>query len=213
VFMAGPKARDQLLETDMKQTTRRYERWYERERWAYNIDRNTVKECARWVKEVDWKLFCTFTFAWKVSDQQADKTFGEFINRLERVLKCDIGYVRGDEKRLSGCGKPACGRHFHVLFTSAAPLIPASVALFWMEMAGNRSDDAGAKVEPYNPSRNEAEYVLKFIYDLDGGWVVRKLELFHPEARSLHDMTKRFKRRLQRHKARQNKFNASVLAL
>jgi hypothetical protein len=182
-------------------------RWYERERWAYAVDRKFVKETADWVKQVDWKLFCTFTFAgWKVPDEKADKIFAEFINRLEGVLGCDVCYVRGDEKRLSGCGKPACGRHFHVLLTSVAPLQPAFIEWLWQSMAGNRSDDAGAKVEPYDPARNGAEYVLKFINKPDGGWAVRKLELFHPEARGLQDMTARFKRRLRRHKAREKKF-------
>ncbi|HEY1678121.1 MAG TPA: hypothetical protein VGG04_10470, partial [Candidatus Sulfotelmatobacter sp.] len=54
---------------------------------------------ADWVKQIDWKLFCTFTFAWRVSDPQARKTFDEFIDRLERSLRSDVCYVRGDEKR------------------------------------------------------------------------------------------------------------------
>jgi len=114
--------------------------------------------------------------------------------------------VRGDEKRPSGRGKPECGRHYHALLTSVAPMNPALVACLWMSMAGKRGDNAGAKVEPYNPARTGAEYVLKGMNKVDGDWKVRKLELFHPEAGNLQDMTKRFRRTLRRHKMRLKKF-------
>ena len=186
-------------------------RWYEREHTPYAADRKIVEVTAHWVKQVDWKLFCTFTFAaWKLRDETADKIFANFTDRLEHAVKSNVGYVRGDEKRLSGCGRPACGRHFHALLTSVAPMQPAFVKWLWQSMAGNRSDDAGAKVEAYDPTRNGAEYVLKFIHKQDGGWAVRKLELFHPEARSLHDMTKRFRRRLRRHKARLKQLGLAI---
>jgi hypothetical protein len=81
-------------------------KWYDRSRWAYASDRKFVKECAWWLKLVDWQVFCTFTFAWRVSDQRAERTFAEFINRLERTLKADVAFVCGSEKRFSGCGKP-----------------------------------------------------------------------------------------------------------
>jgi len=185
-------------------------RWYEQERWPYAADRKTAEGYADWVKLVPWKLFCTFTFAWKVSDAQADKTFTEFINRLEHVLKCDVGYVRGDEKRLSGCGKPACGRHFHVLLTSVAPMHSSVVEWLWMGMAGNRSDDAGAQVEPYDANRNGASYVLKYINQVDGNWTFRKLHLFHPSA-SEGKVNKRRRRLLRRHHARQEQLGCNQL--
>jgi hypothetical protein len=73
-------------------------------------------------------------------------------------------------------------------------------------MAGNRSDDAGAVVEQYDPSRNGAEYALKFAPKEDGDWSFRNLELFHPEARGLQDTTRHFQRRQRRHEARQKTF-------
>jgi len=190
----------------MQRTTR----WYERERWPYAADRKTAEEYADWVEQVPWKLFCTFTFAWKVSDPQAENTFVGFINRLERVLKCDVGYVRGDEKRLSGCGKPACGRHFHVLLTSVAPMQPAVVEWLWMNMAGNRSDNAGAQVQPYDSNQNGVSYVLKFINRVDGDWKFRKLHLFHSSA-SKGKLNKRMRRLLRRHHARQEQFGCNQL--
>jgi hypothetical protein len=62
-------------------------RWYDREHWAYKADRDKVAQYADWLKQVNWRLFCTFTFAWSVSDPQADRTFREFINRLEKYLR------------------------------------------------------------------------------------------------------------------------------
>ena len=187
-------------------------RWYEREHLPYAADLKRVEEYADWVEQVPWKLFCTFTFAWKVSDPQADQTFAEFINRLERDLRCDVGYVRGDEKRLSGCGKPACARHFHALLTCAAPVNRYFVEGLWMSMAGHRSDNAGAKVEAYDPARNGAEYVLKFINKVDGEWTFRKLHLFHPWARGLQTVNKRLRRHLRRHKAREQQFSCAKLS-
>jgi hypothetical protein len=173
-------------------------RWYEREHRPYAVDRQIIEGYAHWLKQVHWRLFCTFTFAWKVSDQQANKTFDEFINRLECHLKCDVGYVRGDEKRFSGCGKPACARHFHVLLTSTAPVIPETVELLWMSMAGKRADHAGAQVQPYNRNSSGASYVMKLTNQPDGNWESRKLHLFHPSAR-VEKITKRMRRHLHRH--------------
>jgi hypothetical protein len=182
-------------------------RWYERERLPYAVDRRVVKQYADWLNVVPWKLFCTFTFAWKVSDPQADKVFAEFINRVEKALRCDVGYVRGDEKRFSGCGKPACGRHFHALLTCAAPVSHLYIEAVWMSMAGNRSDCAGAKVEPYDPTKNGAAYVLKFVNQADGDWTFRKLHLFHSSV-SLRKIDKRLRRSLRRHRAREKQFRS-----
>jgi hypothetical protein len=184
----------------MRKTALRY-RWYERERWPYAVDRKTAEEYARWLQQVPWRLFCTFTFAWKVSDPQADKTFAEFINRLEVLLKFDVGYVRTAEKRLSGCGKPACARHFHALLTSAAPALgPEIVEQLWMSMAGNRDDGAGAQVKHFDASQNGVSYVFKMI-NQDGDWSCRKLHLFPPVLNE-EKVTLRMRRHLRRQNAR-----------
>jgi hypothetical protein len=148
-------------------------RWYERDRRAYARDRETIDKLADWIKQVDWKLFCTFTFATRQLDQIADHTFRQFMNRLERHLKSDVGYVRGDEKRVSGCGKPACGRHYHALLASAAPLQPAFVEWLWNDVARNPSDDGGAKVELRDEFLNgEIFYSLKEAQILTERWRV-----------------------------------------
>lgn len=178
-------------------------KWYDRDHWPYQKDRMVVTETAHWVGDVDWQVFGTFSFAaWKISDEKAENTFATFIDQLERSVGADVAYIRGDEKTLMS------GRHFHTVMTSAATLHPAYVEFLWKELAGNNADNPSAKVEPYNPALGGVKYALKAIHKPDGGWAVRKLELFHPESMSLHDMDKRFRRRLRRHKARQKKFNA-----
>ncbi|HEY6337081.1 MAG TPA: hypothetical protein VIW68_01170 [Candidatus Sulfotelmatobacter sp.] len=143
-------------------------------------DRRTAEQYADWLRHIDWRLFCTFTFAWKVSDPQADKTFAEFINRLERLLKFDVGYVCAAEKRLSGCGRSACGRHFHALITCAAPVSPGVVEELWMSMAGHRDDGAGAQVQHFDANQNGVSYVFKLMNQPDGDWSFGKLDLFPP---------------------------------
>jgi hypothetical protein len=176
-------------------------KWYDRQHMPYTADHNTAQDYADWINQIPWKLFCTFTFAWRVSDVQADKTFHEFINRLEHYLKCDVGYVRGDEKRFSGCGKPASGRHYHVLLTAAAPINPIYVELLWMSMAGTRQDLGGAKVDCYQAQLNGPSYVMKMINHVHGDWGFRNLHLFHPKI-TLEKPDRRMRRHLRRHQAR-----------
>jgi hypothetical protein len=115
----------------------------------YQRDKALLSSYAEWLKPVPWQLFCTFTIAWRASDTQAVKIFEEFMLRLEMQLSADVAFIRGDEKRFSGAGKPACPRHFHVLLASAAVLDERIVKRLWMSMAGNRSDGGGADVRPY----------------------------------------------------------------
>lgn len=183
-------------------------RWYDRQNWAYVSDRERLEQYARWLNPIPWKFFGTFTFAWKVSDRQAQETFIEFHNRLELSLRCDVAYIRGDEKRLSGCGQSACARHFHALLACIAPVTADYIAKSWMAMAGSRSDGAGALVEPYDAERKGVEYVLKFINQTDGNWDFEKLDLFLP-AENANKSNHATTRRLRRHKARQQQFVAA----
>ena len=95
-----------------------------------------VAELAKWLKPVPWQVICTFTFGRRVSDYEAEDRFRAYINRVEYAIKADISYVRGHEKRFSGCGKPACGRHYHAVMASAAPLNPAFLEVLWTKNAG-----------------------------------------------------------------------------
>ena len=59
-------------------------RGYDRVNWPYQADRALVEEYAKWLKQIPWRLSCTFTFAWPVSDPQGNNNFSWFINQLER---------------------------------------------------------------------------------------------------------------------------------
>jgi hypothetical protein len=180
-------------------------RWWERENKPYAADNKIRDEYADWIKLVDWQLFGTLTFAWRINDERKLSMFDEFINRLERAVRSDLAYVRGDEKKISGCGKPPCGLHFHVLLTSVANLEPAFVESLWMSLAGSGNDDAGARVEAYSPNLRGVEYALKFVNKPEGNWSFRNLHLFHPQL-SLQHLAPRQRRNLRRHKARLSDF-------
>jgi hypothetical protein len=157
-----------------------------------------------WLQPVPWQLFCTFTFAWRVSDAQAIGVFEGFENRLTRVVRGPIVLVRGDEKRYSGCGMPGAPRHFHVLLAAHRTLDRHFVADLWMSMAGRREGGAGADVRIYDPTQNGLAYVLKFIHQPFGDWGLRNLDLFLgvPDPQL---MNSRQRRRLGRHAARLQK--------
>jgi hypothetical protein len=156
-----------------------------------------------WLKNVPWQLFCTFTFAWPVSDPQALRVFGEFTNRLEKLIRGPIGFVRGDEKRFSGCGMPGAPRHFHALLAAHRKLNPHFVAHLWMDMAGRRENGAGANVRIYDPNLGGLAYTLKFINEPDGDWNLRNLDLFLLRSPK-KEMNRRERRRLARHSSRVN---------
>lgn len=177
-------------------------RWYEREYRPYAADRILVGDYAAWLKPVKWQLIATFTFGSRLSDEEANRRFDEFIDRLEGTVKSDVTYVRGDEKRFSGCGMPGCGRHYHVVMASAAPLSPAVVEWLWKEVAGSWDD--GADVQPYDPSRNGIGYVLKMMNQPYGDWTFRNLHLLFPVGPE--SLNKRQRRHLRRHEARMKQF-------
>jgi hypothetical protein len=170
---------------------------YDRENRPYNEDR-VIAAYAAWLKSVEWQLFATFTFGSRRSDESASRAFDRFINRLEREIGADIVYVRGDEKRISGCGKPDCGRHFHVALASAAPLPPNLVKWHWKYVGGDYDD--GADVQPYDADRNGIRYILKMMNQQHGDWKARSLDLVFPV--SAEKLNKRKRRHLRRHEAR-----------
>jgi hypothetical protein len=176
--------------------------WYDRQRWTYMADRIMAENYATFFRQIPWQLFCTFTFAWPVSDPQADAVFSGFINSIEHHYRSDVGFVRGDEKRSSGCGKPASPRHYHALLACAVPVSLGYVADLWMSIAGHRSDGAGAKVDIYDPDKNGASYALKLINQPGGDWTLsRNLYLFLPAA-TIEVKGKRMRRHSLRHSAR-----------
>jgi hypothetical protein len=177
--------------------------WTDQERRTIEI----ARAYSKWVRPVNWQLFGTFTFPGVIyHDEWADQQFAEFINGLEEALKSDVCYIRADERRFSGCGKPACGLHYHALLASVVPMQPALVEWLWTSQVGERSEDAGAFVVPYNPIQGGVEYILKMINEPEGDWKLRNFHLFHPEARDSYKPNARFRRNLRRLEMQQNKF-------
>ena len=70
------------------------------------------------------------------------------MNRLEKYIRGPVVYVRGDEKRFSGCGMPGAPRHFHVLLAAHQALDLEFVRELWMSLAGRRTKGAGADARP-----------------------------------------------------------------
>ena len=185
----------------MTKTSKRQQipRWYERERWMYADDRQSLKKYAEFLRLFPWKLYGTFTFAHKIGDDEADWQFASFIDCLERALKANVAHVRGAEKRFSGCGKPASRRHFHVVLTSTADLRKSLVEALWVLLTQNRED--GAKVEVYDGCEDAVYYILKKMNTVHGEWDHRNLQLFHPQGNTL-PLNTRQRRTFQRHQAR-----------
>jgi hypothetical protein len=176
-------------------------RWYDRENWPYAKDRERLEYYASWLNQIRWLFFCTLTFAWEVSDLQAEGIFKEFVNRLERSLRSSVTYVRGSERRMPGAGFSACPRHFHLLLACTASVAPHFIEELWMSMAGNRSDGAAAKVEPYDTDRKGVQYALKFVNKADGHWDFHNLNLLMP-AEGTPSSNHASRRRLRRQKER-----------
>jgi hypothetical protein len=162
--------------------------------------RDDLNAYVRWLSPVPWQLFGTFTFAWPVSDPQADQVFSALINHLERSFRCPIAYVRGDEKRFSGCGRPAAPRHYHALLVAAVRLDANFVEKSWMRMAGFRANGVGAKVCVYDPRGNAIRYCLKLIFQPDGDWQFKNLDLFLSPPDAV--INRRWRRRLARQEQR-----------
>lgn len=164
--------------------------------------RGDLREYAEWLQGVPWQHFCTLTFAWPVSDWRAPQVFKAFMNRLERSFRCPIAYLRGDEKRFSGCGKPAAPRHYHVMLAAAVRLDATFIENTWMLMAGFRANGAGADVRAYDPKKGNAiAYCLKFIFQPDGDWDFKNLDLYLCPPNAMN-RNRRQRRRLARNAQR-----------
>lgn len=164
-------------------------------------DTETVRAYAQWLGQIQWKLFATFTFAWTVSDAQADVVFRAFINEIEHQIRSPLAFVRGDEKREAGYGLAESGRHYHVLFTSNANLDPITIAKTWRRFGGSGHNLDSARADLYKADLPGAEYSLKLINETKGDWKFRNLDLFIPGYKPLKS-NKRSRRRISRSDAR-----------
>jgi hypothetical protein len=155
------------------------------------------EEYARWLSSFPWQWFVTLTFAYQVSDCQAHAIFQKYISQVEVTLHSPIIYVRGDEKRFSGCGLPGAPRHYHLVMASATELDCQWMRQRWEALAGKRQNGAGADFRPYKPELPGLAYIFKTV-DRDGGdWSFRNLDLFVDQGLNKYDA--RARRRADRH--------------
>ena len=162
------------------------------------MKKSIIRAYEEWLQPCHWQLFCTLTFGYRVSEAQARKTLGEYIDRIEKLYRAPVSVVLGEEIRYSGAGMPPAPRHFHLLLTSTAKLNPKVLARIWESMAGTRSRGAGADMRPYDPALPGLAYVLKKIAEADGEWMFRNLDLVLPSHSSARN-----NRRHRRHILRQ----------
>lgn len=186
-------------------------RWYSRSNWPYLRDRSMIKEYANWLGAITWDLFGTFTFAWPVSDPQANKIWEQFVETLERHQRAPVFYVRGDEKRYSGCGKPGAPRHFHAVLGCISPLKAHYLSRQWTKFAGSGLNGAGAKVSEYDTKRGGLAYCLKLLHHSEGDWKFAHLDLAMGDCEA--NQTARRRRRTRRHKNRLNLLQTRGLGL
>ena len=84
--------------------------------------------------------------------------------------------------------------------TSAIPLRSQLISATWTQLAGSRAHGAGAYVRPFDETRNGLAYTLKKIFEPDGDWDFRNLDLNLSPDDTV--MNARMRRRFARHARR-----------
>jgi hypothetical protein len=129
---------------------------------------NLVYSYGAFFSQWDWDHFVTVTFGRCLSESRGLYYWNEFINSLGHLTRGRVGWVRSDEDRWSGCGRPEVPLHYHalVMYKNVPP--PQTVADLWKSMAGD------AQVEAYGSGGGAAWYLAKMFpyedtrYDLGG---------------------------------------------
>ena len=122
-----------------------------------------------------WDHYAAFTFSRPGSQSGCVRTWHRFIDRLGRLTRGRVGWIRTDELRWSGVGKPEIPLHYHALLMFQRPAAPQAVADLWKSRAGD------AYVEPYNPGKGGAWYESKLLVYPTGNWDLGGLEFFKQE--------------------------------
>ena len=119
-------------------------------------------ECVRWMTEFDPDLFVTFAFNRWVSMDEAQRTFEEFQQRIDRKLLGRSFIARPDERiaYIATIEKPDTNIHIHALFrmTQEQKARFAEIAPgIWKKLveAGNLD------IQPVHHAEGAARYVTK----------------------------------------------------
>jgi hypothetical protein len=129
---------------------------------------NLVSAYGDFISQWPWDHYGTFTFGRQLSQSGSIRQWNEFIDSLGRNTRGRVGWVRADEQRWSGYGRPEIPLHYHALLKYKNVPTPEDVAALWKSRAGD------AKVEVYGSGGGAAYYIAKMFpyedtkYDLGG---------------------------------------------
>ena len=104
---------------------------------------NLVSAYGGFFHQWPWDHFATLTFARKQSQANCVRHWNEFIESLNCITRGRVGWIRSDEKRWSGCGRPDVPLHFQALLKYWKRPKPEVVEALWKARAGD------AQVEAY----------------------------------------------------------------
>jgi hypothetical protein len=160
---------------------------------------------AEWVRTWNWSWYVTLTHSRDVRRDQSYVLLDQYLNELEATFHDSLTcMIAQEQKTYSGSGKPAGRVHFHLLIGSAVNLPKEAIINWWQlpKFGCSRTSGAGAYVEPYDPNRGAANYMLKF--HADPAWDVRfrNLELLSPLTPASAATSSRMRRKLHRHDER-----------
>jgi hypothetical protein len=126
-----------------------------------NDDHSVVTQYGTWLQTFHWNLFGTLTFdpAKSLHSSLSRRNLlVQYLNSLERHYKRRIRCFWAEEKRWSGCGRPAIAPHFHLLMAcDRRPLAPEYPQQLWDTLGGR------AEMRVYDPSLDGAFYCAKLI--------------------------------------------------
>lgn len=131
---------------------------------------------AQWLADIPWGVFATLSFASPhIRPEAAITKFNEMIETLERTMRTRIGYIYAMERRSrSGAIVPL---HIHAALVALKPIDCQLVRDAWGMSGANGTNKA--QVEPYDPDRAGAEYIVKHATDPDCELGDRNLEFFN----------------------------------
>ncbi len=114
--------------------------------------------------------FFTLTYGSKIGIWRRMNLFARWIDNLERLQRCPLGWLRADEMRYSGLGYPAIPAHHHGILFNGSDLIIKNGESIWHSMAGD------AQITPYDPNGRAIPYTLKQAFYNSGDWDIGGLK-------------------------------------
>jgi hypothetical protein len=137
----------------------------------------TMASYGEWIVGLaPWQLYVTLTFPFAISRSGGDSLFHSFIDSLENEYQATVAYVRCDELRYSGLGRPGTPLHFHCLLTSESRLSSPSVEHAWIRLVNRNHNeiverrDRPARAITYDPAKGASFYLVKDLHSDSFEW-------------------------------------------